>query len=98
MNNLLSKKNMVSLLFVGYFLLSVLQPNTLFMHVSGVLISLYLLSLKNRPLIFNNLLKPIHETVLLYAFLISSVILVVMSLLQKKKEITDKEKQNKQNK
>ena len=98
MKNLLSKKNMVSLLFVGYFLLSVLQPNTLFMHVLGVLISLYLLSLKNRPPIFNNLLKPIHETVLLYAFLISSVILVVMSLLQKKKEITDKEKQNKQNK
>ena len=66
------------------------------MHVSGVLISLYLLSLKNRPLIFNNLLKPLHETVVIYAFLISSVVLVVMSLLQKKKDITDKEKQNKE--
>jgi len=93
MKNLLSKKNMVTLLFVGYFLLSVLQPNTLFMHVSGVLISLYLLSLKNRPLIFNKLLKPLHETVLLYAFLISSVILVVMSLLQKKRDNTVEEKQ-----
>ena len=93
MKNLLSKKNIVTFLLLGYFLLSILQPNTLFIHVSGVLISLYLLSLKNRPLIFNKLLKPLHETVLLYAFLISSVILVVMSLLQKKKDNKVKEKQ-----
>ena len=85
MKNLLSKKNMITLLFVGYFLLSVLQPNTLFMHVSGVLISLYLLSLKNRPLIFNNLLKPVHETVVLYAFLISSVVFGCNEFITKEK-------------
>jgi len=93
MKKLIQKKNIVTFLLLGYFLLSILQPNTLFIHVSGVLISLYLLSLKNRPLIFNKLLKPLHETVLLYAFLISSVILVVMSLLQKKKDNKVKEKQ-----
>ena len=93
MKNLLSKKNIVTFLLLGYFLLSIVYSNTLFIHVSGVLISLYLLSLKNRPLIFNKLLKPLHETVLLYAFLISSVILVVMSLLQKKKDNKVKEKQ-----
>ena len=93
MKDLVSKKNMIALLFSGYFLLSVLQSNTLLTHVSGVLVALYLLSLKNRPLLFQNLLKPMHETVLLYAFLISSVILVVMSLLQKKKDNTKEEKQ-----
>lgn len=93
MKNLVPKKNMIALLFSGYFLLSVLQSNTLLTHVSGVLVALYLLSLKNRPLLFQNLLKPMHETVLLYAFLISSVILVVMSLLQKKKDNTTEEKQ-----
>ena len=93
MKKLLTKQNRVTFLFVGYLLLSIFYSTTLFIHVLGVLISLYLLSLKNRPLIFNKLLKPLHETVLLYAFLISSVILVVMSLLQKKKDNKVKEKQ-----
>lgn len=93
MKNLVQKKNMVTFLFLGYFLLSFLQSNTLFAHVFGVLIALYLLSLKNRPVLFQNLLKPTHETVLLYAFLISSIILVVISLLQKKEDNTSEEKQ-----
>lgn len=93
MKKLLTKQNRVTFLFVGYLLLSIFYSTTLFIHVLGVLISLYLLSLKNRPVFFNNLLKPIQETILLYAFLISSVILVVMSLLQKKKDNKVKEKQ-----
>jgi len=93
MKKLLTKQNRVTFLFLGYFLLSIFYSDTLFIHVLGVLISLYLLSFKNRPVLFNKLLKPLHETVLLYAFLISSVILVVMSLLQKKKDNKVKEKQ-----
>lgn len=62
--------------------LSVANPLT---NILGIAIGVYFLSSKNRkeilPITFSN---PLYEQLLVYAFIVSNSILLVMSLLQKK--------------